>query len=503
MHISTTGPVSARLLMTVEKASLYVGWEQTDITPPEPVLIAGQFHARVSEGVDDPITTTAMAIDAGTDHLIFVSCDLVGISENLRDAVRSRLDQLGSADVLDPSKVILHATHTHTGPETRVTMKEVNYHFDDIGITLPVLPVGEYVQFAADRIAGAVSRAWSSRSPGGIAFGQGYAVVGRNRRWVDKNGRSTMYGDTNVPSFSHIEGYEDHSVNVLATYAEDGTLSGLLVNVPCPAQESELEFRLSADYWFETREELRHRLGENLPILVQCSVAGDQSPHLLFDKSASERMRSLSGRTERQEIAHRISGAVEEVLRHTRQTIDYAPILGHISEQVDLPTTIISEEDVREASREAVSLRVQYEEERKKLDSDPTLREKARWYTTITALYRRIRWLEDVVTRFEQQIPTLPVELHVVRLGDIVFATNPFEFYLDFGIHIKARSKAVQTFLVQLAGPGGYVPSHRSTLGGGYGSIPASSRIGYQGGWEFDERTVAILDSLWNSTERG
>ncbi|MBU7003935.1 MAG: hypothetical protein HXS50_00105 [Theionarchaea archaeon] len=483
--------------MTTEEARLYIGWAQNDITPLEPVLIAGQFHARVWEGVDDPITTTALAIDTGSDHLVFVSCDLVAISEDLRDAVRTKLEQLETTEGLDPSKVILHATHTHTGPETRVPRKGANYYFDDVGIVLPVLPVGKYLQFAAERISATVSLAWSSRSPGGFAFGQGYAVVGRNRRWVDKNGRSTMYGDTGVASFSHIEGYEDHSVNVLATYSEDGELSGLLVNVPCPSQVSELEFRLSADYWYETRRELRNRLGENLPILVQCSAAGDQSPHLLFDQRASERMQSLSGRTERQEIAQRISGAVEEILHQTRQTIDCTAILVHVTEKIDLPTTIISEQESQKASQEAASLRRQYEEEKQRLDTDLMLRKEARWYTTITALYRRICWLEDVVARHEQQPRTLPVELHVVRLGDVVFATNPFEYYLDFGIHIKARSRAVQTFLVQLAGSGGYVPSRRSTQGGGYGSIPASSRIGYQGGWEFADRTVAIIDSLW------
>jgi len=47
----------------------------------------------------------------------------------------------------------------------------------------------------------------------------------------------------------------------------------------------------------------------------------------------------------------------------------------------------------------------------------------------------------------------MPVEIHVIRLGDMAIATNRFELYLDFGIRIKARSKAVQTFVVQLAGP--------------------------------------------------
>ena len=484
--------------MKVEKEDLLIGWAETDITPSEPVLIAGQFHARVSESVNDPITATVLAIDTRGSYFIFVSCDLVSVSDDLRNAVRVKLDQSEVIYGLDSSKVILHATHTHTGPETRVPQIGVNYSFDDIGVTLQVLPVKEYVQFAADRIAQAVLHAWSSRSPGGIAFGQSYAVVGRNRRWVDRNGRSKMYGDTDVSDFSHIEGYEDHSINILATYTVNRNLSGLVVNVPCPAQVSELEFRLSADYWFETREELRRRLGEKLPILVQCSAAGDQSPHLLFENHTSERMRSLTGRTERQEIAHRISSAVEETLQYTRQTIDYTVILRHHTEEITLPTAILTEEDANEASQEAKSLQNLYEDEKQKLTANPLLRNETRWYCTITALCRRMRWFEGVVNRYQQQRLTLPVEIHVIRLGEMVFATNPFEYYLDFGIYIKARSRAVQTFLVQLAGSGTYVPSRRSTQGGGYGSIPASNPVGYQGGWKLAERTVALINHLWD-----
>jgi hypothetical protein len=309
-----------------------------------------------------------------------------------------------------------------------------------------------------------------------------------------------MYGNTNVPGFDHIEGYEDHSVNVVATYGGKGNLSGLVVNVPCPAQVSELEFRLSADYWFETRKELRRRLGGALPVLVQCSAAGDQSPHLLYEKRSAERMQSLSGLTERQEIAYRISRSVEETLQWASKAIDYSPKLRHRAEHVDLPMSTLTEEDARQAAQEAESLRQRYKEEKRKLYCDPNLRQKARWYCTVTALYRRMRWFEGVVARYHQGESNLPVEMHVIRLGEMAFATNPFEYYLDFGIHIKARSRAVQTFLVQLAGPGSYVPSRRSTEGGGYGSIPASNPIGYQGGWKLAERTVAVIDGLWSES---
>jgi hypothetical protein len=39
-------------------------------------------------------------------------------------------------------------------------------------------------------------------------------------------------------------------------------------------------------------------------------------------------------------------------------------------------------------------------------------------------------------TRFLRYSQT--VVIHGVRIGDVVFATNPFEYYLDYGIMIKA-----------------------------------------------------------------
>lgn len=85
----------------------------------------------------------------------------------------------------------------------------------------------------------------------------------------------------------------------------------------------------------------------------------------------------------------------------------------------------------------------------------------------------------------------------MIRIGDIVFATNPFEYYVDYGVQIKVRSPAVQTFLVQLAGEGTYVPSPRSVSGGGYGSVPASNVIGTEGGQQLAEYTVSAIRSLW------
>ena len=479
-------------------AALQIGWAQTDITPSETCLVCGQFHVRLSEEVLDPITATALVLVSGDEQAVLVSCDLVGVPDPLRDAVCARL---GDAEGLDPKKVVLNGTHTHTAPDVRLPAWSSGTTSTTVGMDFEqdIMSVERYQDFAADHIAEAVRKAWAARAPGAVAFGHGWAVIGHNRRWVDTDGKATMYGKTEVPTFSHIEGYEDHSLGLVATYDAGGKLTGLVVNVPCPSQVSEHLFALSADYWCETRAELRRRLGEGLFVLPQCSAAGDQSPHLIHGKRAEERMRELKGLTERQEIALRIANAAGEVLPAIAPSADGSPVLVHHVETIDLPMNALTEDDVKTALAEAEKLRAAYDEEMRKLEADPSLRADPRWYKMPTNYFRRMRWFQGVADRFEKQKtqPTQPVELHVLRLGDLAMATNPFEFYLDFGIRIKARSPATETLLVQLAGGGTYCPSPRSVGGGGYGSLPASNPVGPEGGRLLVERTVEIINRLW------
>lgn len=489
-------------------SELRIGWSETDITPPRlPVLIAGQFHARLSEGVRSPLKATVCALDNGQDQSIFVCCDLVSISDQLATQTRDYLKQ-SLTEVL-PDKVIFNATHSHTAPDYRAPFSTASGTpgISEFPNTFPIdFPLGmsanEYTDWVAQQLFEAIQKAWSHRASGGIAYGMDYAVVARNRRWADHNGKSYMYNlaqPEHKEIFRHIEGYEDHSLNLLATYDSQQQLTGIIVNIPCPSQQEEHSFLISADFWHETRAELRKRFGAKLFILPQVSTAGDLTSRLIFETEAQERMLKLRNLDPLQNIALKISDAVSRILPAIAPTIDNAPTLQHQVQTVDLPANNLTAKDVEDCQEAARQLQKEYEAELRKLEENPELKQQERWYVPLTRAWRRMRWNLAVVDRYEHQKthPNSPIEVHVVRLGDIAFASNPFEYYLDFGIQIKVRSPAIQTFLIQLAGQGTYLPSPRSVLGGGYGSLPASNRIGPEGGQVLADHTVNTLRTLF------
>ena len=81
-----------------------IGWAEYSLTPDKKVSLVGQFAERISEYVEKPLCVTAMAVSTDSDQAVFCSCDLVGVSWSLRDAVREKL--AGNTVGLDPMKVI-------------------------------------------------------------------------------------------------------------------------------------------------------------------------------------------------------------------------------------------------------------------------------------------------------------------------------------------------------------------------------------------------------------
>jgi len=492
---------------------LRVGWAMADLTPEVPVHLGGWSCVRVAEGVMDPIVATVLVIesvaeDGSNDMAIMVGCDLARAEKVLCDRVRELVAELQPE--IDVQKIVLNATHNHGAPCVRTAPElaaelakrglEVPAEWSYYGVAPDVMSPVAYLEFIAPRIAQAIAQAWQDRQPGGVSFGLGHAVVSHNRLVVYDDGRVAQFGDTGRPDFSHIEGYEDHSVGLLYTYDASRKLTGVVVNVPSAAWGA--GSKITADYWHETRAELRKRLGESLHVLQQVAASGEQWPRPLVDRRAEERMQKITGRTRREEIAVRLADAVTSVLPFMQDQIEWNPTFVHRVEQIELSRRHLTEEEAESRRRDFDRLLAQYRKMRRQIEANPEMREQPKWFEDISGVYWRMARADRVVRMFEiqQTEPKVPVQVHVVRIGDLAIATFPLAPYLDFSIQIKARSKAVQTFTVQTAdGHYRYLPTERSTAGNAYGAVAESTVFGPQGGRELVEQTLERIESLWAS----
>jgi hypothetical protein len=463
-----------------EPGTLHVGWATTSITPDKPVALAGQFHKRISTHVEAPVTATVLALEVKNgarviDQAIMVSCDLVAIREGIQAKLRDRL--AGKLAGFDLRKLFMNATHTHTAP---VTSTMSWYDVNDAGVMKP----DAYVRFMLGKIADAVVKAWVARAPGGVNWGLDYAVVGFNRRMVYQDGRAVMYGNNRTANFSHVEGYEDHGVETLFFFDADNKLKGMVINVACPSQVVESARYLSSDFWHDVREILRERYSKDLHVLAWTGAAGDQSPHLQYRKSADKRMRKKrGGLSETRAIGLRIAAAVDRSYAALKDEVHTNIRFAHHVENLKLPAWQVTEDEYRTVKKKYDPIAAKPENKRSSNDIS------------------HLRWHKRVMDRYTEQHQgenSYALELHVLRLGDVAIATNPFELFVDYGVAMKTRSKAIQVFLVQLTGStGGYLPTARAVPGGGYSAIVQSCLVGPEGGKILVDRTVEVINGMW------
>jgi hypothetical protein len=454
-----------------QAGELLVGAASADITPGQPVALDGQFELRISKKVDTPITANVLALESregerSLDAAVMVSCDLVAVSDQLLDGVRRAVEK--RVPDFDRKKLFLSATHTHTAPVTRPGV----YQIPKTG----AMQVEDYCALAAERIGAAIEKAWNERQPGSFTWGLGHAAVAENRRALYADGRAVMYGKTNDPAFRGLEGYEDHDVGTLFFWDAPGKLLAIAVNVSCPSQEVEHLSQINADFWHPVRESLHKRYGQHVCVLGWAGAGGDQSPHLMYRKTAEERMRSLRKLTRLEEIARRIVAAVDETFEAVQNDRHAGVPLVHRVETLQLPQRLVTDAEYAEVKAAIAA-------------EKPT--------------QMRSEWHKEVLERYERQKAeprgAAETEIHVLRIGDVAVCTNPFELFSDYGVAIKARSRAAQTFVIQLVagGPFCYLPTERAVRGGGYSAIVQSNLVSPKGGQVLVDETVKCINRLW------
>jgi hypothetical protein len=257
----------------------------------------------------------------------------------------------------------------------------------------------------------------------------------------------------------------------------------------------EQEYRVSADYWHHVREGLRGKYGPGLVVLGLCGPAGDLVPRPMLRRAAEARMEKLRNLSRKQEVARRIVAAFDETWEAIRPDLRGDVPFVHRVERFEVPARKITEREMQEARKE-------YEAHAKRLEAAKN--DKDRSYAK-----GRMKWFKRTVDLYEAQRENPMVnklEVHVLRIGDVAVATNPFELFTDYAMRIQARSPAGQTVLIQLASPSdqrhSYLPSERAVKGGGYSAVPQSTPVGPEGGQVLVEKTLGMIGKLFGKEKK-
>ena len=92
-----------------KSAPLKIGWAKRDISTALPVLIPGGFNMRISQGMDDRLFVTALAIDNGVDAVIFLSCDHLHLAASHISLLKRQIAKMDPAFPL--GKLLVNGTH--------------------------------------------------------------------------------------------------------------------------------------------------------------------------------------------------------------------------------------------------------------------------------------------------------------------------------------------------------------------------------------------------------
>lgn len=498
-------------------SKLLVGFAEESLVPEKKIRLAGQFYERISQYVESEITVTAMAVESEGEIMILCSCDLGGIPDYLLALVREKFSSLNTE--VDPMKIILAATHTHTShtlgePKNDKYKNPIASSKDILKEFMPedkeykalvtaddsVMDPAEATEFVAGKIAAACADAWANREEALYSNEFGRAAVGMCRRVSYDDGTAAMWGDSNTANFTALEGGNDSGVELLYFFNKNKELRGIVANIACPSQILEQRSFISADFWGRAKANIREKLGKKVHLLGLGGAAGDQCPRDLvrwvepetpiddphvkrpnpIRRKADPSMFDISGCNK---VGKRVSNEILSVLEEITDYKSEAKLVHKVL-SIDLPLRKATRTEYENAVRE-----IEYYVQKTADKPTFTFEDNAKVYVHA-----------GLISRFrEQQLhETFAVESHVIRFGDVAICTNPFELFLDYGNRIKARSYAEQTFIVQLScGKGGYLPTEKAEKAGHYSAYITSGRTGHEGGDLLVRRQLKEINEMF------
>lgn len=228
-----------------------VGLARTDITPAYPIRLSGFGGRRTeSEGVAQHIWAKALAIDDGKPALL-ITIDTCGVPANLVDELRDRLQKEAG---LDPNRLAVTVTHTHTAPMVRGVLSNTLF-----GRPVPPAEMAHITRYTfelTDRLVVLGRAALGDLRPARLSYGIGKFNLAMNRR--------TKGGPV------------DQDLPVLVVRDLEGKVRGIYVNYACHCVT--LSFNKISGDWAGYAQEALQKQFPDATALISIGCGGDANP---------------------------------------------------------------------------------------------------------------------------------------------------------------------------------------------------------------------------------
>ena len=413
---------------------MQAGFYEVDITPRVGVGLAGfgPFLNRMSIAVRDPLKARAAAFALGNRRAVMVSCDLIGLNRKLVEAVKREVHRRTG---LDGEQILVHCTHTHSGP---CTAEYIGWGIRDEPY-MAILP-GR----VARACAGALERLHEVEM---LHSEQPCEGIGLNREWDrDAPPLEEVLRDDWRPAKPELT---DTRCQVLAFRdAATGHLDGFMAYFGChPVVCCQTTRYIHGDYGGVAINNLERENPGAVGLFLQ-GAHGDVNSCVVH-KPEPEALLALDI------IAARFANAVRAGLREA------APLqvdtLAYASRQVPFTSRVLTRERLREwrAEQEA-SIGAEGAS-----DADHAVRMGAIILSTLDELEARLDRGEDMRVQTG--------EIQGLRLGPVTLLGTPFETMQAIKNDVVAAARSpVPLVMSQTNGSMGYAPDREVAARGGY-----------------------------------
>ncbi|MBO4647377.1 MAG: hypothetical protein J5806_04400 [Lentisphaeria bacterium] len=438
------------------------------LDPQIPISLAGYFNVRMWDRVLDHLEVRAVLFKHGPDYAGILHFDLVTVPLELCDLILDGIHQAGISE-LTRKNLTFTATHTHTGPEVRRSIRG----FDP-----------DYLPFAARQAVDAVREAFGQWREGELVSGlTADARFLFNRRYWMKNGRvKTNPGKLN-PEILRPEGEIDPEIPLLGI-RQDGKLKVLLCNIVNHA-DTIGGTGVSADWNGFLRRTLEAKLGEGSMV---CPLAGASGNINHFDVS-TDRGQTCYAEAERigkgyAETIEKALSALKEVPGDTMKTV-----FGEVA----VPPRRLSEAEIAEARATVEKFADQSFDSK----ADMTSEDLAKGTPSV------LKFFAEKLLALADNHEKLRLYLTGIAFGEsVMIASLPSEPFTEIGLALRKGIFPGRLCLVptlangtgSVRNGGGYIPNAWNYGRGGYEDTPRSN--------PFDEGTAAALLAGWRELAR-